>query len=83
MGEPLKKLLHDRESEVATVCDFLLWTIDLRGRMMSLPGVLGAVMYGLLGRDWRGGGLLSGGLTVLYSKSAVPLPGVAGALPEL
>lgn len=83
MGETLKMLLHDRGTDVAATWDFLLWTIDLLGRIMSLPGVFGAVMYGLLGKSGISGGLLRGGLTVLNSKSAVPLPGVAGALPEL
>uniref|UniRef100_A0A3Q1KAR3 Uncharacterized protein n=1 Tax=Anabas testudineus TaxID=64144 RepID=A0A3Q1KAR3_ANATE len=42
-GEP-----HNRGSEVDTICVFLLWTIALLGRIMSLPGVFGAVIYGLL-----------------------------------
>lgn len=51
---------------------------------MSLPGVFGALIYGLLDRVGTGDGLLrSGQITVLPSNIVVSLPGVAGVLPEL
>lgn len=77
MGEPLRES-HSVGCEVVTV--FLLWTIARRGRMMSLPGVFGAVMYGLLDRHGTGGGLQ---ITMLPSDMIVSRPGVAGGLPDM
>lgn len=78
-GEP-----HNRGSEVDTICVFLLWTIALLGRIMSLPGVFGAVIYGLLDGAGIDDGLLRDGhIKMLPSNIVVSLPGVAGGLPEL
>lgn len=59
---------------------FLLWTIALLGRIMSLPGVFGAETYGL-GKHGTVGELLRvDHITMLFSEMVVPLPSVAGAL---
>lgn len=56
---------------------FLLWMIALLGRMMSLPGVFGAVTYGL-GKHGTVGELLRvGHITVLFSEMVVPFPSFA------
>lgn len=81
MGEPLIESSH---KEVVTIWVFLLWTIARRGRIMSLPGVFGAVIDGLLDRVGIGGGLLRDGhISMLPSRIVISLPGVAGVLSEV
>ncbi len=81
MGERRRESCN-KGCELTIICDFLLWTMFL-GRMMSLPGVFGAVIYGLQDRHGAGGGLLTiEHITMLPSNMVASLPGVAGAFSE-